>query len=359
MTPLKEMFGRKWYALLAKQLSTEIGGFPDKKFLNACLAGNETRELNDRMRHTSTVLKNFLPVEFPVAVGLLKKIVPHLPRGYTNLVFPDFVGQYGIEHFEVSMDALRYFTGFGSSEFAIRQFLRHDFDRTIRLMYGWAKSPDHHVRRLASEGSRPALPWSFRLERVIKDPSVTAPILQALKSDEELYVRKSVANHLNDISKFDPDYMLRLVNGWSKDDPRTAWVIRHASRTLIKKGHAGSLAALSFEKDAKITLSDLRVNPSNLKIGGNLEISFTLESEKKRPQKLAVDYRVHYKKKNGTSIKTFKLRELDLGACEKRAFSKIQRFTDFSTRVHHPGRHLVEIQVNGKILASRSFILSH
>lgn len=358
MTPLKEMFGKSWFTQLASALAGEIKGISREKVIACCMSGIGDLELNQRMRHTSAVLNQFLPGDFDEAAAILKNMIPLMPRGYTNLVFPDYVSQYGISHFRTSMDALEHFTKFGSSEFAIRHFLRNDFERTLEVMQRWAGSSDHHVRRLASEGSRPSLPWSFRLERVIKDPSVTAPILEMLKADRELYVRKSVANHLNDISKFAPDYMLDLVSGWDSSDARTAWIIRHASRTLIKKGHARSLQALHFEKTPKVKLGRLTISSRSISIGDDLDFSFTLQSQKNKSQRLAVDYRIHYVKKNGKSVKTFKLRELTLGPGETVTIRKKQRFTDFSTRRHLPGVHTLEIQLNGKILGTKSFRLT-
>ncbi len=352
------MFNSRYYEQLAEKFKTVDTNFDKAGFVRTATANLEELSLNQRLRRTSESLKEFLPGEFQEAIEVMKRVIPFTSGGYTNLVFPDFVGLYGHGDFRTSMEALKLFTQFGSSEFAIREFLKRDFDKTIAVMLNWARDKNHHVRRLASEGSRPRLPWSFKLDRVIQDPSVTLPILTVLKQDPELYVRKSVANHLNDISKENPDFMLASVRAWDKTHPHTAWIIKHASRTLIKKGHAGSLSVFDFEKDVKVTIKNFHVQPKRLKLGGSLTFSFDVVSGKKKTQKLVVDYVVHYRKKSGElSPKVFKLKELDLRAGETFRISKKQVFKDFTTRKHFKGEHLLEIQVNGKRLAKETFYL--
>jgi 3-methyladenine DNA glycosylase AlkC len=358
MEPLKEMFNANYYRKLAKAIKRIESRFSEEAFLKAVLAGIDNRSLNERMRHTSVVLQRHLPDDFTVAVKILYKVIPQMSGGYTNLVFPDFVSQFGLQHFKVSMEALEYFTAYGSSEFAIRVFLKHDFHKTLTVMKSWAKSSNHHVRRLASEGSRPRLPWSFKLDAVIADPSLTSPILEMLKEDPELYVRKSVANHLNDISKEHPDYMLTLISGWNHSNPHTAWIIKHASRTLIKKGHAGSLAVFKFEKNPRVKISALRISKPVINLGEALQFEFSLVSEKQKPQKLVIDYVIHYVKKSGElSPKVFKLKELVLASGEEVLFHKKQIIKDFTTRKHEAGKHLLEIQINGIKMGSRPFEL--
>jgi 3-methyladenine DNA glycosylase AlkC len=358
MDPLKEMFNAKFYTDFAKEFNKADNNFNAKRFVDEVTHNIEPLSLNQRMRNTSVILKKYLPSDFKKAVELMTKVIPGTRGGYTNLVFPDFVGLYGHDHFDVSMEALDYFTRFGSSEFAIREFLKRDFNKTIKVMYKWSKDKNHHVRRLASEGSRPRLPWSFKLDEVIKDPKLTQPILDTLKADDELYVRKSVANHLNDISKENPDHMLKLVNSWDKSHPNTAWIIKHASRTLIKKGHSGSLSVFDFEKNVNVSIKKFKIHNAKLKLGDNLYFEFEIVSGKSKPQKLVVDYLIHYRKKSGElSPKVFKLKEIDLQAKQTLSISKKQLFKDFTTRKHFGGQHAIEIQVNGKILHKQDFKL--
>jgi 3-methyladenine DNA glycosylase AlkC len=226
-------------------------------------------------------------------------------------------------------------------------------------MNQWAKDKNHHVRRLASEGSRPRLPWSFKLDEVIKNPKSTQRILEALKTDEELYVKKSVANHLNDLSKDNTAHMLELVKAWDKSNADTAWIVKHASRTLIKKGNAESLAIFEFEKDPKIQLANFKVIKPKLKLGQHLEFEFDLISEKRKDQKLVIDYILHYCKKGSElTKKVFKLKDLSLKPIQKITISKKQLLKDFSTRKHYTGTHFIEIQINGKSYGKLAFKLN-
>jgi len=318
----------------------------------------EQLELNERMRQTSMTLKKHLPEDYERTLSILSAVIPRIDGGYANLVFPDFVGLYGHSHFEASMAALKLFTQYGSSEFAIREFLKRDFNRTIAVMKKWADDENHHVRRLASEGSRPRLPWSFKLDAVVKDPTLTLPILERLKSDDELYVRKSVANHLNDFSKDHAPLLVQTVKKWDLSQERTAWIVKHACRTLIKKGDPAALALFAFEKDTKVKAKKLRLESARIKIGGALQFAFDVTSEKNKPQKLAIDFTIYYRKKSGgLAPKVFKLKEVTLGPRQTLSLSKTQRMQNFTTRQHYPGKHKLVITINGNKLAEKTFEL--
>ncbi len=356
--PLKEMFNARFYQNLSKEFKKAYPSFNEKKFITDITSELEVLSLNERLRKTSIVLKQYLPNDFVRAVDIMCKVAEDSPKGYVSLVFPDYVGLFGHEHFDRSMDALKFFTSFGSSEFAIREFLKRDFNKTIKVMERWANDKDHHVRRLASEGSRPRLPWSFKLDKVIQDPSATKRILDALRSDKELYVKKSVANHLNDISKDNPDYMLSFVRSWNHSDDNTKWIVKHASRTLIKKGDKKALQLFSFEKNVSIRIENFILNKKKIKLGKSLQFDLDLLSTKKTSQKLVIDYVVHYSKKgNERSEKVFKLKEIDLKPNSKVHICKKQVFKDFSTRKHYSGKHTIELMINGKSYGKQDFEL--
>lgn len=358
MDPLKEMFNKKFYEELALEFYKAHKTFDKTSFVNEVTKNIDQLSLNERLRNTSVILKTYLPSEFAKAIEVMSKVIPNIQRGYTSLVFPDFVGLYGQEHFDISMKALKYFTQFGSSEFAIRSFLKNDFKKTIAIMKTWARDKNHHVRRLASEGSRPRLPWSFKIDDVIKNPASTREILEILNNDPELYVKKSVANHLNDISKDNPEYMLGLINKWNKKNIHTAWIIKHASRTLIKKGDSRSLAVFNFEKNPKVEIKKFKILTPKLHLGEKLKFSFDVVSQKNKPQKLVIDYIVHYQKKSeNLSPKVFKLKEVELKPKQTIKILKYQLFKDFTTRKHHTGKHALEIMVNGKKVKQGSFDL--
>lgn len=356
---LKDMFNKKFYEQLALEFNTVDKTFHPAKFIKEVTTDLEHLSLNERLRNTSVVLKNHLPKEYKKSMDVFFKIIPKFKGNYTALVFPDFVGQYGHSDFDLSMEALKYFTQFGSSEFAIREFLKSDFVKTIKVMNSWAEDKNYHVRRLASEGSRPRLPWSFKLDEVIKDPKVTRSILEKLKTDPELYVRKSVANHLNDISKDNTDFMLSLIKTWDKANTDTAWIIKHASRTLIKKGNAQSLAVFNFEKNVKLDLENFKLIKSKLKLGESIQFKFDIVSRKASSQKLVIDFRLFYRKKKGDlSPKVFKLKELKLQPKQTVTISKTHRLQDFTTRKHYSGKHIIEIIINGKVFSTKEFTLS-
>ncbi|MBI3221401.1 MAG: DNA alkylation repair protein [Bacteroidetes bacterium] len=356
MEPLKEMFGRAFYSKLAESVSTVYKPFHAKQFLTDVCEPLSSLSLNERMRHTSVVLQKYLPSDYQKSIGILNEVIPLMPGGYTNLVFPDYVSQFGTHDFKTSLKALHYFTRFGSSEFAIRTFLKMDFDRTIQEMYRWSQDENEHVRRLSSEGSRPRLPWSFKLDAVIKNPASTQPILDHLKQDESLYVRKSVANHINDFSKDSPDFVLKLIKSWDTSHPHTAWIVKRGCRSLFKQGDKRSLAAFKYTKDVQVSIKNFTITPTSVKIGGAIHFSFELLSQKKSAQRLMVDYRIHYVKKNGSlSPKVFKLTEVDLPGGKSIHLTKKQRFQDFTTRKHAAGKHRLEILVNGEVVKSVTF----
>lgn len=356
---LKEMFNRTYFDRLAKEVEAAAPSVKRTALLKDLLNGNEGRELNARMRHASSTLHKHLPNDFRKAVNALKEVAARMPRGYTALLYPDFVGQHGLDDPIFSLEALKHFTSYGSSEFAVREFFRRDAKGTLKVMRTWAEDDSEHVRRLASEGSRPRLPWSFRLDAVLKDPKLTTPILERLRTDDSLYVRKSVANHLNDFSKDHPTYMIDVLRSWDRKHPHTAWIAKHASRTLIKAGNVDALALFAFDSKVKVRVDDLVLSPRRLKLGETLEFTFTVVSEAARKQQLVIDYAIHYCRANGgTSRKVFKLKEVELGARASLAITRLQRIVDLSTRKHYAGKHTVEVLVNGRVCAQASFHLT-
>jgi 3-methyladenine DNA glycosylase AlkC len=235
-------------------------------------------------------------------------------------------------------------------EFALRIFLNANLDATLDAALDWAGSTDEHVRRLASEGTRPLLPWAARVPAIRQNPSAALPILDALRRDNSESVRRSVANHLNDISRLDPDLAVATVAGWLKDpDEHTAKLARHALRTLIKQGHRGALATMGFGSSEAITVEGPRLAAPQVAIGESLSFEATLSNDSGTPVKVAVDYVIHFRKANGTQApKVFKLTTRTLAAAEKLALTKSHSLRLITTRRYHEGAHALEIQVNGR-----------
>lgn len=356
---LKEIFAAETYRQIAREMTALYPRFDSARFLVLALAGLDELSLMQRLRRMTESLHATLPSNYRKALALLRQLAPRIERSFVTLALSDYVGQYGLDDFEFSMEALKFFTAFGSSEFAVREFLRRDLPRALAIMTEWARDEGEHVRRLASEGSRPRLPWSFRLEALVADPSPTTPILERLRDDPSLYVRKSVGNHLNDIAKDHPAWVMDRLESWPLDQPRTAWIAKRALRTLIKQGDRRALSIIGAGAKPQVHLHDVALHPRTIKLGSRTTLTFRLESRATKPQRLVVDYIVHYVKKSGaTSAKVFKLKELTLPPGASITFSRALHIRDFTTRVHHPGRHEVAIAVNGERLARTHFELS-
>ena len=330
--------------------------FDRAAFLAAASDGLAALSIMERVRHIADALRPALPGNYAAALVVVRAMAPQLTHGFQAMAVTEYVARYGLDDFDLSMAALADLTRFGSAEFAIRPFLAADAPRALGMMKKWAGSEDEHVRRLASEGARPRLPWGARVPALKADPTLAAPILEILKADPSLYVRKSVANHLNDIAKDRPDWLLARLDEWPQDDARTVWIIRHALRTLIKKGDPAALALIGVGHGAAVRVPDFSISPPAVHLGDRISITANVASDSSENQRLVVDYRVHYARAGGKSAaKVFKLKTFDLAARQTVSLGISQTIRDFSTRRHHPGRHEVELIVNGQVMASGAF----
>lgn len=353
----KHWFDATRYRAIASEVAALAPGFDRKRFLALTLDGLDARSLMQRMRQTSVALHAALPGTYREQLAVLRTLAPRLQHGFVGVVLSDFVAQFGRDDFEASLDALRFFTRYGSSEFGVRPFLLRDQTRTLAAMLEWTRDEDEHVRRLASEGCRPRLPWGQRLPELIRDPAPLAPILEALKDDASLYVRKSVANNLNDIAKDHPGWVLARLESWDRSRPHLAWIAKRAARTLIKRGHPQALALFGVGAAAKLRAT-FSACPARLRLGGVLTLTTTVTSTARRAQRLVVDYVVHYVKSSGkTSEKVFKWAELELGPRASATLVKRQTIRDFSIRRHVAGKHRVELQINGRRVTATAFHL--
>lgn len=353
---LKEIFNAERLKHIATEMTAVYPAFNAKAFLKMANEGLAELSIMQRMARVSECLHAVLPLGYEESLEVLRALAPRLNSGFVSISLPNYVAMYGAHDFEQSMEALRFFTSFGTSEFAIRHFLRSDLERSLALMEVWSRHDSEHVRRLASEGSRPRLPWSFRLEAIQADPALAAGILDNLKADESLYVRKSVANHLNDITKDHPESVLDLIEGWSLENKHTAWIAKHALRSLIKQGNQRALAVIGAGGKAEVELLDVKVEPAVIRLGEKISLSFTVKSTVPDSQRLVIDYAIDYVKANGsTSAKVFKLKALTLPGHGREFVSRGQQITELTTRRHYAGMHAVHIMVNGELLASTSF----
>lgn len=250
--------------------------------------------------------------------------------------------------FDDAMALLASLTGRLTAEFAIRTLLRHDLDRALAIATAWTRSDDVDVRRLASEGTRPYLPWAVRVPEILARPGVTVPVLDALYRDESEYVRRSVANHLNDLSRDHPELVVSTAGRWLADPaPTTAAVVRHALRTLVKRGHPGALELLGFGP-ATVQVDGPVLAATRVPFGGTARFTAAVRNLGTEPARLSVDYVVHHRKANGSqTAKTFKLTTRTLAPGERLEISRDHSFRPITTRRYHPGPHAVALQVNG------------
>ncbi|WP_244117198.1 DNA alkylation repair protein [Burkholderia gladioli] len=359
---LKDSMGERQFRSLLSTLKLIERSFDTRRFLAVALDGLDELSLMARVRRASLAIEagaQALPGGYDTVLTLLAEAAPHLGGGFLAMVAPDYVGQFGRHDFDRSMAALAFFTRFGSSEFAVREFLRDDPRRALATLRDWSRHEDQAVRRLASEGSRPRLPWSFRLREIEADPALAAPILDNLRADPSDYVRRSVANHLNDVTKLHPDWVLERAAAWGGADAGTRWIVRHALRTLVKRGDARALALLGASGAARIEAVPFAVTPARIELGETVTLAAELVSTAQDVQRLVVDYRIGYVKKNGsTAHKVFKLRELTLAPGQRIDIVRSQRIRDFTTRTHYAGRHGVELIVNGAVVAQAHFDLA-
>ncbi|HEY0259918.1 MAG TPA: DNA alkylation repair protein [Lacisediminihabitans sp.] len=247
-----------------------------------------------------------------------------------------------------------------TSEFAVRPLLAADLGRAIPIVLGWTAHSDERVRRLASEGTRPFLPWAIRVPAIIAEPASTVPILDALYRDESEFVRRSVANHLNDLSRQNPALVVKTASRWmSAPDANTPRLIRHALRTLIKRGDPGALGLLGFAPAPAVVVTGPVLGADTVAIGGRLPFEVRLENTGDVRTALAVDYVVHHRKANGSqTTKVFKLTTRSLAAGESALLVKVHSFEQITTRAYHPGEHALEVQVNGVLSGRVAFQLT-
>lgn len=352
---------------LADRLHRVWPAFEVARFVDTVLPRLPELGLNERNHLIRDTLRAQLPADFPRTASLLvKSLGPECPpegsesySGFYVMSLCAYVAEYGQAHPRESLDALKEMTRRFSAEFAIRPFLDRHTELTLATLRTWARDPHPQVRRLVSEGSRPRLPWGSRLHRFVKNPRPTLALLELLKEDDVLYVRRSVANHLNDIAKDHPDLVVATLRRWQKSrHPGTQWLVKHALRTLLKQGHPEALALLGYPTGAKVGLAKLTVSPRRIRTGEAITFSFTLVSRADRPQPLMIDYVLHYRKASGrTSPKVFKLTTRTLPARGRTTVEKRHSFRPIGIRPYYPGGHALEIQVNGRSLGRVAFRL--
>lgn len=351
------LFPLKKIQLFARIINDVYPQFKSDTFIAAvCDNDWHKRELKEKMRHTTVCLHQFLPANFSKAVNILVAIVPKV-TGFEAIVLPDYIEVYGLNHWNISLPALGELTKCGSSEYGIRPFLNQNLIAAMKYMSEWADNEDVNIRRFACEGCRPRLPWAAGVPALKKDPSLILPILEKLKNDPEIYVRKSVANNLNDISKDHPALVLDICQRWQGHSKNTDWIIKHACRTLLKQGNKRAMLLFGFANPQLMSINQLHLSNKALRIGNVITFSFELKLNIPQKQKIRIEYIVNYIKANGKpSPKVFQIKESEMKA-GTHSIAKKHAFKNLSTRKHYPGNHKIEIIVNGEAKAAATFIL--
>lgn len=355
---LKDMFfTRESINNLAETLKKYYPQFDTTKFIELIFDDNfDSLELKQRMRHTTECMQKTLPKNYKETLGILKKAIPHI-KGFEAMSFPDYVEMYGMENWDLSLPVLGYLTKYPSSEFAIRPFLDKDPKKVMSYMLKWADDKDKKVRRFASEGCRPRLPWTIALPKFKRDPSPILPILEKLKNDESESVRRSVANNLNDISKDNPDIVLDICEKWIGKTENTDRIVKHACRTMLKAGNKRAMILFGYGDPSNIQVENFKFEKEKINIGDHLFYSFELNINEKENKKVRLEYAVYFMKANGKlSKKVFKITENNYKP-GKHLFKRKHCFADMSTRKHYPGEHQVSIIVNGVEKEKMSFLL--
>jgi 3-methyladenine DNA glycosylase AlkC len=363
--PLKNYFGPDVPARIADMIQNVDGAFPRDAFLVDALDGFETLELTARARHVTVALNRHLPRNYQRAVELLiASLGPKLEAveltgtaAFVYLPHVFYVAEFGVEYFEASMSAQYELTQRFTAEYSIRVFLERFPERTLARLREWARDPNVHVRRVVSEGTRPRLPWAPRLRAFQADPQPVLELLELLKDDPELYVRRSVANNLNDIGKDNPAALIETCRRWAQAaTAERRWLIRHALRSAVKRGEPAALEILGFGEATATVVREIRVVPAVVPIGESVTIAVGLANEGSSTERLLVDLRVHFVKANGRpSPKVFKLKELELAPHASAELTKTISLAQHTTRTHYPGPHRVEVLVNGRASAAHPF----
>jgi 3-methyladenine DNA glycosylase AlkC len=364
---LKAFFDGQVVRRIATMLRAAWPAFPERRFVAEATEGLDALELMDRARHITRAMHRALPADFEHAARLLEdSLGPVLERteGHGMSVFlylPHvlYVAEHGLGHFEPAMRLQYALTQRFTAEFSIRPYLERYPRETLERLRQWAADENVHVRRLVSEGTRPRLPWAPRLRALQEDPRPGLALLELLKDDPEPYVRRSVANHLNDIGKDHPELLLDTCERWSRGAPaeRRA-LIRHALRSAVKRGEARAIALLGFEGPATLDVT-ATFHPRRVRLGQSVQVRLRLANRSQARQRAVVDLAVHFVKANGSARpKVFKVRPVDLEPGASTTLEKTISLAALSTRQHYPGAHRVEALINGRPTPLGAFTVS-
>lgn len=358
---LKHFFSHHKVAKLAAAIAAVYPAFNSRAFTRVCCDGLADLELMPRAQRLSQGLRQYLPADYERAIEILMlSLGPPLNTTENNGLAPFFylphvffVRDYGLDHFVISMAAQYELTQRFTAEFSLRPYFAAHYEACMPVLERWACDPSEHVRRLVSEGTRPRLPWAPKLASVIQQPQRTALLLELLKDDPSLYVRRSVANHLNDIGKDNPDYMLQLLEGWAQDaPPPRRWLIKHALRSAVKRGNSRAIGVLGFAGAEGVVVQSVALAPPQPQLGQSLVINaaLSLAADAGCAQDLLVDLIMDFPGVSGRRQKVFKITSGSLAPAQTMPLQKTISLKPMTTRTYYPGRFVFSLLVNGNPL---------
>lgn len=364
MAAIKDIYSKPFYEKLAVSLVKVIPEFDQNKFMTAILPSSFlTMEWKERMQHTTRTLHRFMPSNYVESVKLMEPMVAQLKKdgfGEQQLVFmflPDYIATYGLEDLDHSVYALELLTQYISAEFAVRPFILKYHNEMLLQMLQWSTHQNYHVRRFASEGSRPRLPWGAAIPALKKDPTALFPILENLKKDPSEYVRRSVANNLNDITKDHPLTVIEIARKWKGISKETDAIIKHACRSLLKRGHPEILEFYGLDSTG-LGVEDFKITTPQIKINESVEFEFTIQNNDTIDRYIRLEYTLYYLKNNGSLAgKVFKISEKSYPAKSSTLVKRRQSFKLITTRKFYLGQHQLSIVVNGAEKAIADFEL--
>lgn len=361
-SPFKDEIGRSSIRALGRALVAVDRRFPVERFVRRSCLGLGDLELKARIAHVAANLGDALGDRpFPDAADLVARAVAADDGLDTWSGWPaqTWLETAGLEHPAAALDAIGRITPVATGELAVRPYLAAHPDLALGVVHRWAGDASEHRRRLASEGTRPRLPWATRLRAFVADPTPVVAVLDRLVADDSEYVRRSVANNLNDIAKDHPDLAVATARRWwALDDDRARGVVRHGLRTLVKAGDEDALALLGYRTDAPVSVGDLRVGPAVVELGDDLVLEVDLTARGPDPVPVVVDYVLHRVVADGsTSPKVHKWTTRTLEPERPTHLRKVHRLRAVTVRTYHPGVHTVEVLVNGRRGASATFDL--
>jgi 3-methyladenine DNA glycosylase AlkC len=371
--PFKNLFNLEKIRGMSMHFHRHWPQFDAAGFVRAASDNLDALELKARSAQITDAMIEFLPSDFAKAGEIMlaslkistddnvfaESVDDDGIAGWAVMPMTHYVGLRGLDHFDLSMNLLKQMTKCSSSEFGIRFFLIDSPGGTLSVLKSWTSDSNQHVRRLVSEGTRPRLPWAMQLPEFIKAPAAVIELLECLKDDDKEYVRRSVANNLNDIAKDHPDLVADIAEKWMRAASldRTK-LIRHACRSLIKNGHKKTLQILGYGPP-KITSNSIEMLTPEVKFGNSMQFKFTFSSDSREDQALMIDYIIHHRKANGsTSAKVFKWKNFNLMPGKTIASIRKHAFKKITTRVYYPGVHRVEVVVNGVSMGTSEFKLT-